>query len=333
MAEWSFPQRDVGGDRTYSEEDFAQFFANLFTTGIFFNVMNKLHIKESPTNSMNVIVESGAANINGKQYLNTSEKMMTVPIASSTQNRTDSVVVRMDKQNRIITTEYKAGDVSVVRSDMIYELQLATILVPKNSTVVTNANITDTRSNTTTGGYSSPFESVPVSGLEQQYAAILQGIADEANANKDANNTAQQQALQNMQATFQSWFADLQDVLSGDVAANLAALIGKLLPTHDAGVTITHTFNGYPKVHAFTWDYGLGMVGLGDEPTGLFGGSNVINIDAKIEYLDPHSFKVWLDDDHQMLAPTVTNQGSGHFLLTEGYRSVGLAVQDYGYKN
>lgn len=333
MAVWTFPWQDVGGDRTYSDADFAQFYSNLFTDGVFFNYGNKLQVTQSPTNSMNVIVKSGGATIRGRQFLNTADFMLTVPVASNTQDRTDAVVLQMSTDNRAISIVYKKDSEAIVNSDTIRELMLAKVRVKKGASVITNADITDMRADETLSGYSSPFVDVPVSGLEQQYTAMLQTIYELAQANAEANNTQQQAALQTMNATFQTWLTNLQNQLDNNQSANLQGQINNLAATNDAGVTITHSFGGYPSVSVWSWEYGLGLIGLGDEPDGDFGGTNVMSYPSQVEYLDGSNLKVYLPDNIMMTSPTITDQGDGRYLLTEGHRSVGIRVGTDGYKN
>ena len=333
MAQWSFPFQDIGGDRVYSDADFAYFFQNLFTNGVFINVGDALQVTALPTPAMKVNVGSGAGNINGRQFMNTATLALDVPVASTTQNRTDSVVMQLDIANRQIQLVYKQGVVTVVQNELIYEIQLAQISVAKNASTITAANITDMRANETLGGYASPFEKVDVSGLEAQYQAMLQALFEQAQANVDANNQAQQTALQTMNAIFQTWLTNLQNQLDDNQAANLQGQINNLAATNDAGITITHSFGGYPSVSVWSWEYGLGLVGLGDEPDGDFGGTNVMSYPSQVEYLDGSSLKVYLPDNIMMTSPTITDQGDGRYLLTEGHRSVGIRVGTDGYKN
>ena len=333
MAQWSFPFQDIGGDRVYSDADFAYFFQNLFTNGVFINVGDALQVTALPTPAMKVNVGSGAGNINGRQFMNTATLALDVPVASTTQNRTDSVVMQLDIANRQIQLVYKQGVVTVVQNELIYEIQLAQISVAKNASTITAANITDMRANETLGSYASPFEKVDVSGLEAQYQAMLQALFEQAQANVDANNQAQQTALQTMNAIFQTWLTNLQNQLDDNQAANLQGQINNLAATNDAGITITHSFGGYPSVSVWSWEYGLGLVGLGDEPDGDFGGTNVMSYPSQVEYLDGSSLKVYLPDNIMMTSPTITDQGDGRYLLTEGHRSVGIRVGTDGYKN
>ena len=82
MGEWAFPFADVDGDRMYSDTDFSTFYAHLFTNGVFATVGTALQIRESASLGMRIRVGSGGATINGRQYLNTEESEMTIPIAA-----------------------------------------------------------------------------------------------------------------------------------------------------------------------------------------------------------------------------------------------------------
>ncbi|TYC48822.1 hypothetical protein ESZ50_08055 [Weissella muntiaci] len=343
MAQWFFPFQDIGGDRTYSDADFALFFTHLFTNGVFINVGNALQVKAMDTPAMRIRVLSGAANINGRQFMNTTEATLDVPVASNMQDRVDSVVLQLDLSNRLIQLVYKSGTTSVVRDDFIYEVQIATVKVLKNSSTVTSSAITDTRSNNDVGGYASPFEKVDVSGLEDQYRDMLQQVYTSAEENlnsilEEARQTAadgkteQENSLQSMYDAFQKWFSGIQASLGDDVATNLQNQINELKPSVDTGITFSHEFDGYPLVNAWTWEYGLGMVGLGDEPDGLFGGSNVEIVNVRVVYLNRESLRIFLPDSLQMLSPNIVDQGDGKYLLSQGHRSVGMSIENNGFK-
>lgn len=343
MAQWFFPFQDVGGDREYSDSDFSLFYQHLFTNGVFINVGKGLQVQAMKTPAMQVQIAIGAAHINGRQFMNTDVVVLDVPVASSTQDRVDSVVLRLDLSNRIISLEYKTGDIKVTRNEFVWELQLATVKVTKNSSVIKEASITDTRANDSVCGYSSPFEKVDVSGLEDQYAGMLADIYKEVQ-NKlndiinEATNTAadsknkQHDALQDMYDSFQRWFDNIQTDLGGDVGSDLQNQINSLKPNVDLGVIFKHNFNGYPRVQAWYWEYGLGMVGLGTEPDGYFGGSNVELINIKVEYVDVSGFKIYVPQEKQMLSPDVEKRSEYEYLVTQGHRSMIVKFEEYGFQ-
>lgn len=197
--EWSFPFADVDGDRMYSDTDFAEFYSHLFTNGIFMTIGSGLKIRESASLGMRVRVGSGALVINGRHYLNTEESEMQIPVASALQDRVDSIVVKLDLSNRTMQIAYKQSDTTVVRTDTIYEMQIAKIAVARNTTQIINANITDTRGDSKVCGYSSPYQKVDVGNLLDQFESEL-------SQNKNV---------------FEAWFQNLKDQLDDNQAANL----------------------------------------------------------------------------------------------------------------
>lgn len=332
MVQKSFPFADNDGDREYNDTDFAEFYGALFTNGVFMNLGNALQVSQSPTLGMRVNIGAGAAMLNGRIYFNTETTALTIPVASTMQDRTDSVVIRLDLAQRTIEMMYKSSDVSIIRNDMTYELQLATITVPKNANSVSDANIVDKRANDAVCGYSSPFEKVNVSGLENQYQQMLQDVLKDALKVSDKNKSDQQDVMQRNQSLFQEWFKKLGDALSGDVAGNLQLQINKLNADAKMAVEIKHNLGGYPIVHAIAWEYGLGLVGLGDEPEGLFGGTNVKTIPVNAEYIDNSTIKLSFTDDFVLNNPIVTNKDDGSYLLADGHSSIGITLQS-GFTN
>lgn len=332
MVQKSFPFADNDGDREYNDTDFAEFYGALFTNGVFMNLGNALQVSQSPTLGMRVNIGAGAAMLNGRIYFNTETTALTIPVASTMQDRTDSVVIRLDLAQRTIEMMYKSSDVSIIRNDMTYELQLATITVPKNANSVSDANIVDKRANDAVCGYASPFEKVNVSGLENQYQQMLQDILDDALSTSDKNKSDQQDVMQRNQSLFQEWFNKLDKQLSGDVATNLQKQINKLNADTKMSITITHAMGGYPIPHAMAWEYGLGLVGLGDEPDGLFGGTNVKTVPVNAEYLDDKTIKLMFTDEFVLNNPIVTDKGDGTYLIVDGHTSIGLTLTT-GFKN
>lgn len=198
MTQYSFPWNDVNGDRLYDAEDFMRFFAAFLKTGVVMSFKEGLRVR-SAQNGMNIQVGGGSAVIGGGSYLNDENIAIQVNVASSVQNRTDSVVLRMDKNARDTYLYYKPSDTTVVRNDILFELQLATISVKMNATQITDADITDMRSDSTVCGWSTPFDNINVDGIVDQYKSIFE------QADSD----------------FKSWFQNLKNQLDGNQAANL----------------------------------------------------------------------------------------------------------------
>ena len=198
MTQYSFPWNDVNGDRLYDAEDFMRFFAAFLKTGVVMSFKEGLRVR-SAQNGMNIQVGGGSAVIDGGSYMNDETIAIQVNVASSVQNRTDSVVLRMDKNARNTYLYYKPSDTTVVRNDVIFELQLATISVKMNAAQITDSDITDMRSDSTVCGWSTPFDNINVDGIVDQYKGIFE------RADTD----------------FQAWFQNLKNQLDDNQASNL----------------------------------------------------------------------------------------------------------------
>lgn len=342
--EWFFPFQDVDGDRTYSDLDFAKYYANLFTNGVFMGVGDGLLVTADTQNpAMKIIVKSGSAFVNGRQYTNKGDTALIVPVASSNQNRTDSVVLRLDLPNRKLALAYKSNDTTVTRNEHIYELQLATVNVDRYVTVVNNANITDKRADENVCGYASPFEKVNVSGLEQQYSNKLYNTFNtfEKAGNKKASDftsfitrlqeqvnkkaieqTSEQDNIKNqMKADFQAWFDLIKDSLSNKELTKLANRFDNFDVTSLINVEIPKA-KGYIVTQVLYQEYALGLVPLGTEPVGSFGGTNLKNINFSAEYIGKTKFKLSVPNKFSMLSPTIAQKSDTTIHLYDGKKSI-----------
>lgn len=205
MTQYSFPWNDVHGDRLYDADDFMRFFAAFLKTGVVMSYKGGLRVR-SAQDGMNIQVGSGSAVIEGRSYLNDADIGIQVNVASSIQDRVDSIVLRMDKNARTTQLFYKQGDTTVARNDTTYELQLAKISVKTNATQITDADITDMRSDFTVCGWSTPFDNINVDGIVDQYKEIFE--------QKDLE--------------FQAWFKNLKKQLDDNQASNLQNQIDNL---------------------------------------------------------------------------------------------------------
>lgn len=201
--EWAFPFADNNGDRMYSDADFAKFFSAWFVNGVFINVGGGLQILDSAAGGMKITLKSGAANINGRVYYLNTDTDFTVPVASSTQDRTDSIVLRLELSARAMSTIYKQSDTSLVRNDSTYEIQLAKINVNKNISEITQSMITDMRTDKNVCGLASPNDPIDVDTFITQF---------ESQFNEQLNNN---------NADFINWFTNLQNQLNSNQASNL----------------------------------------------------------------------------------------------------------------
>lgn len=178
-------------DTAYLWKDFMNYFKLFVGNGVFASPVNQLKVIAG--SGMNVIVKDGWAFINGHWYHNDEDKVIEIQKNTSGVNRHDSVMVRFDESSRTIYALAFTGETEVTRGDNVYDLKLADVDVFPNAVKISDANITDTRSDSDVCGFvKGLLEVVNTHDLFLQY----QGIFDE-------------------------WFNTVKDQLTGDLAVRL----------------------------------------------------------------------------------------------------------------
>lgn len=207
-----FDAIDQGGgdyDRVYSAATFAHYFSLLVNNGVFPDPSTGMQVKASASPDMHISVQPGSGWVNG-YYITVPEngpELLTVPTANPSLSRIDSVIMGLNYVEREIQLYIKSGAVSaspsavsLQRDNDLYEMELAQITVAAGVASIYQANITDMRQNTSRCGIvKGTIDQIDTTDLFAQY--------------NDA---------------FQTWFADLQDQLSGNVASNLQNQINSL---------------------------------------------------------------------------------------------------------
>lgn len=146
-----------GDPRKYQAQDFASYFSSVLQNGVI-RENGQTGLKVTNTTGMNVSVDIGAAIIKGHLYQNTTPKPLVVGLPDATANRTDRIVLRLDLTNAVrdINAVVKRGTASgppaLQRDETIYEISLARIYLPMNTSSITAANITDERTDRAVAG-------------------------------------------------------------------------------------------------------------------------------------------------------------------------------------
>ena len=142
----------IGGDRKYLSEDFAGYFANVFSNGVFLH--NTTALKVSAASGLAFSISTGTAVINGRKYENT--ELLSKTVDTVTANRIDRIVIRLDMNNRSIYAAIKKGTSASIpsaptleRNADVWELGIADIYLAAGTTTITAAMITDLRENST----------------------------------------------------------------------------------------------------------------------------------------------------------------------------------------
>lgn len=205
-------------DRSVSSDTFAEYLKRIVgTNGIFAELGNKGVVETDEGMSVKVMPVDGF--IEGRLFAEKSARKLLVQ-ASENQDRIDTVVVRLDKGQRLIDLYIVKGTAQVIpkppvltREAGIYELGLANIFVAKTTDSISQQRITDTRLDSERCGIVPIFGSVDTSALYKQIESDL----------KDFQNINE--------AEFISWFEKIKGQLSTDAAGNLQNEIDSLFNT------------------------------------------------------------------------------------------------------
>ena len=201
-------------DRAISSAPLRKLTKKLFSDGVLPNPSTNMQV--TAVSGTKVKVLTGFALCNGCLKLQETDIEITLPTADASLDRIDTVVLRLDDNDDVRACElYVVSGTAastpqapaLTQTDSIWELGLANIYRKANSTEVTNANITDTRYDSSRCGIISSISEFDTTTLYQQIEADLHEF-------KTVN-----------EADFMAWFETLKDVLSGDVAGELYNLI------------------------------------------------------------------------------------------------------------
>ena len=185
----------INGDRLYNAEQMNNPYHRIVSDGVFANK------DRSPSNDFQVIsnnnltvtVKTGEGIFFGKWAKMDADMLLNIPAPHATYPRIDSVVVRINNNDRVGSVEYISGDpasnpVPPTLADgsvKIKDYRLANILVEANTSSVSQGKITDTRPSAECGFVTHLLEQSDISATYIQW-----------------------------QSQFDEWFNNLKDTLS-----------------------------------------------------------------------------------------------------------------------
>lgn len=236
MAEKSSFFTSLNGDRKYKSSDFAEYFSTFIGNGVFPNPSTNLLV--TANGDMTINLSPGFAWINGYMYHNTDNLTLTVEHADSALKRIDRVVLRCDFINREIRAYVKKGIFAsnpiapnLERDVNAYELSISDILVENGVISIQQSKITDTRLDESVCGIvTQTVKEIETSELYRK----LQGYIDERG--QDVKGWMETATTQ-WEVDFNIWFEAIKDILSGDVAGELANRILELENKVGSGLT------------------------------------------------------------------------------------------------
>ena len=233
-----FNSRD--GDRKYSAEQFSSIFDNLIIDGVFANIGTAFAV--TATGGNNITVGIGRAWFNSIWLLNDTVLPMTAQGSEVVQDRIDAVVIEIDHTDAVragsIKFVYGTPANTPVRPTMantndVHQYPLAYIYRTAGNSDIKQADITNMVGTNACPYVTGILETIGIDNVVAQWEAEWdiwkthwtqweaewdQWIADKSE-DADAETAA---LLSDMKSEFDAWFNNLQALLDGDVAANLA---------------------------------------------------------------------------------------------------------------
>lgn len=280
MIEYGFFDSEITGydeeglpvfDRAKSSEFFAEFWKRLVSNGVLGEPADCFQVVS--TGGMNISVRPGFGFILGRYVKDEEPTAFTIDNAT-TGKRIDLVIMRLNRIQRLIEIYVKKGMASnqpavpeLVREEYgdYFELCLARITVDSAKPGITQADIADTRLDSTVCGIvTCPIDHLDTSVYYQQIQKYFEEFQEET---EGYFQNFQQQIMQQMdlfsqamnafyrekESEFKTWFDSVKGQLEGDVAANLAGKVaalekkaadlesGKANKPKTLNVTIPHT--------------------------------------------------------------------------------------------
>ena len=184
---------------TYDAEDVSTYLCTR-TSGVYAKDTN---YAVSVTGPRQITVAPGLAWINYDDFKGVSACSreavnLTVPDADSTMPRIDRVVLQFDTAANLTAVKLKPGTPAaapeppaILQNHNQYELGLCTVSVPAGSSVITAADITDTRADEAVCGVMRDgVKGIPTAQLQAQALAIMTQLSTELHTKLDALDTA-----------------------------------------------------------------------------------------------------------------------------------------------
>lgn len=229
-------------DRVYNAASFEYWLKKFFTTGVFTG-----DLQVTANNDMTVTLNGGYANVDGKVKFFEQNTKMQLETAHATYDRIDSIVIERNDSDRDVTAKVVTGGyssnptpASAVRGNGVYQLVVAQISVVHGAVKITQADITDTRTNTELCGivtgtvkemdfsqfqaqFDSYFANYKLSVYEEYkaYQETIQRLENDGQLSYDSLVETLNGYNSQYTQLFHTWFEAMKDQLSEDAAGNL----------------------------------------------------------------------------------------------------------------
>lgn len=178
----------INGDRVYNADQISYYFEGLISSGVIANPSTSLQVTADGAD-MTVQVQPGRAFINSRWLKVAATGTLTLSAADGLLNRIDAVIMKYSVFDRVITIEVKEGTAAtsptapvMSRNEAVVEYCLATVYIAAGATKITQANITDTRPNSSVCGFvTNLVNNIDVTALYAQWEAAFNAKYKEFN--------------------------------------------------------------------------------------------------------------------------------------------------------
>lgn len=227
----------INGDRKYNSLQMGEMFDGIILDGVFATIFNQFKVK--PHEGMSISVDTGRAHFEHTWIKNDSLMIIEVPEAEILYDRIDAVVIEVDHKDAVRNDDIKyikgtpsGTPIKPVLSngqDMVWQFPLSYLRIQSGSTSIEEEDITNT-----VGTSECPFVTGPLSVVDVDlFISELRGqwskwYSENTLAYSNQWNNWYNTNTNQYNYDFNNWFSQLQVLLAGDVAANLANEILKL---------------------------------------------------------------------------------------------------------
>lgn len=209
-------------DRVYNAQDMTSYLDLLVGNGVFPNPSTNLQVQAS--SGMGIIVNPGQGWINGHKLINTAALPLTLSGSDVLLNRIDRVIFYVDYTTRNMGIEVLEGTPAttptapaLTRTENRIEYSLATIAINKQVTSITQADITDTRPDSTVCGWvQGLIQQVSTATLFNQWQAAYNQFFNQLEDWKDTQESDFDTWEAAQRAAFEAFLEDLTEELRVD---------------------------------------------------------------------------------------------------------------------
>lgn len=220
MAEESSFFNSVNGDRQYDMEQFATYFKQFLSNGLY-HTNNVPALLVNKGTGLQSTMDTGSAYIEGFMYRNTNSIIFDHETADITNPRIDRIILRLDRNVnvRAIHAMIKKGipatnpqPPALTRNDVVYEISLAQVRINAGATTI--GSVKDERLDPSVAGLVSSLITVPTE----------QFLSDWNSWMADMN-----QRKVNYQHQWEDWFQGIQ--IQNPAMGGMLITVGRDAPT------------------------------------------------------------------------------------------------------